>query len=78
MTLRHDAREYLLQGMTPQGIAERMGRSLKEIREWLFFLVGEGELLLSDIAFNVAERHPIEDAVRKVPVDQIDSSVPRG
>ena len=69
MTLRHDARGYLLSGMSPQQIAKRMGRDLKQIREYLFFLVGEGELFHSDIAFSIPERKLIEEAARNVPPD---------
>ncbi len=65
MARRKDAGQYLLQGLTPQQIAERMGISLSLVRQYLCLLVGEGELLCSDIAFNIAKRHQIEDAIRK-------------
>jgi hypothetical protein len=63
MSRRNEAGRYLLDGLTPQQISDRMNISLASIRQYLCMLVGEGELLHSDIAFNVAERHLIEDAI---------------
>jgi hypothetical protein len=65
MARRNDAGAYLLQGLSPSQIAERMQISLSSVRQYLCLLVGEGELLHSDIAFSIAERHLIEDTIRK-------------
>lgn len=64
MARRNDAGAYLLEGLSPQQIAERMQISLSSVRQYLCLLVGEGDLLHSDIAFNIAERHLIEDVIR--------------
>jgi hypothetical protein len=64
MARRNEAGRYLLEGLTPQQISERMGITLSSIRQYLCTLIGEGELLASDIAFNIAERHLIEDVIR--------------
>src|SRR5258708_17488305 len=64
MARRNDAGVYLLEGLSPQQIAERMKISFSSVRQYLCLLVGEGVLLHSDIAFNIAERHLIEDAIR--------------
>jgi len=64
MARRNDAGYFLLRGSTPQEIAGHMRISLSSIRQYLCTLVGEGELLRADIAFNIAEKHLIEDAIR--------------
>src|ERR1017187_4826087 len=58
-----EAGRYLLEGLTPQQIAARMGIGLASTRQYLCTLVGEGELLRADIAFNIAERHLIDDVI---------------
>jgi hypothetical protein len=65
MARRNEAGRYLLEGLTPQQISDRMGISLGSIRQYLCTLVGEGELLFSDIAFAIAERQLIEDVIRR-------------
>jgi hypothetical protein len=67
MARRHQACEYLLEGLTPQQIAGRMGISLNSVRLYLCTVLGEGELLRTDIAFSIAkaQRKDIEDIVRK-------------
>ncbi len=61
-----EAGQHLLAGLTPEQIAGRMGISLSSVRQYLYTLVGEGVLLRSDIAFNIAERRQIEDVIRSV------------
>jgi hypothetical protein len=61
---RNDAGRYLLEGLTPQQIELQMGIGLSSVRQYLCTLVGEGVLRHSDIAFNIAERHLIEGAIR--------------
>ena len=65
MARRNEAGQYLLSGLTPQQIVIRMGISLSSVRQYLCTLVGEGTLRHSDIAFNIAERHLIEGAIRQ-------------
>jgi hypothetical protein len=65
MTRRSEMARYLLEGLTLQQISERMNISLFSIRQDMCTLVGEGELLHSDIAFNIEERHLIEEVIRK-------------
>ena len=64
MARRDDAGRYLLEGLTPQQIELRMGISFSSVRQYLCTLVGEGILQHSDIAFNIAERHLIEELMR--------------
>ncbi len=64
MARRNDAGRYLLEGLTPEQIAGRMGISLVSVRQYLCTLVGEGKLQHADIAFNIAQRHLIEAAIR--------------
>jgi hypothetical protein len=64
MSRKNEAGRYLLAGLTPQEIGGRMGISLGSIRQYLCTLVGEGRLLRSDIAFNIAERQQIEAAIQ--------------
>jgi hypothetical protein len=61
---RDDAGRYLIEGLTPQQIELRMGIGLSSVRQYLCALVGEGILRHSDIAFNIAERHLIEEVMR--------------
>jgi len=64
MARRHEAGQYLLEGLNPYQIAGRMGLSLSSVRQYLCTLVGEGQLLHADIAFAIEERHLIEDVLR--------------
>jgi hypothetical protein len=64
MARRNDAGRYLLEGLSPQQIVLRMGITLSSVRQYLCTLVGEGLLTNSDIAFSIAERHLIEEAIR--------------
>jgi hypothetical protein len=64
MARKDEAGQYLLEGLTPQEIQNRMRIGLNSICQYLCTLVGEGKLLRSDIAFSVAERHLIEDLIR--------------
>jgi len=64
MARRNDAGRYLLEGLTPEQIAGRMGISLVSVCQYLCTLVGEGKLQHADIAFNIAQRHLIEAAIR--------------
>jgi hypothetical protein len=68
MARRNEAGQHLLQGLTPQQISDRMGISLGSIRQYLCTLVGEGEILRADIAFNIAERNLIEDVIQEEPI----------
>jgi hypothetical protein len=53
-----------------------MGIGLSSVRQYLCTLVGEGILRHSDIAFNIAERHLIEEVMRNGgPSDGPDTSV---
>lgn len=65
MASRHEARDLLLEGRTPQEIAERKNVTLNTISQYLCTLVGEGHLLHSDIAFKIKERQLIEDVISK-------------
>jgi HEPN superfamily Swt1-like protein len=67
MGRREDAARYLLDGMGPQQIAERMGVGFETIRQYLFTLVGRGEICRSEIAFSIPEGRLIEEAIRKTP-----------
>jgi hypothetical protein len=71
---RNDAGRYLLEGLTPQQIEQRMRISLSSVRQYLCTLVGEGVLRHSDIAFNIAERHLIEGAIRNSGTPVLESS----
>jgi len=64
MARKNEVGRYLLDGLSPEEISGRMGIGLSSVRQYLCTLVGEGELLRSDIAFNIAERQLIEDAIR--------------
>jgi len=64
MGRRHEARRYLLEGMTPQEIAKCMGISDGSVHQYLCLCVGEGELYHSDIAFSIGERSLIESAIQ--------------
>lgn len=65
MARRNATGYYLLEGLSPQQIADRMGLTLSTVRQYLCTLVGEGEILRADIAFaiDVAERQLIEEAI---------------
>ena len=87
MARKHEAGRYLLDGLTPQEISGRMGVSLGSVRQYLCTLVGEGELLRSDIAFNIAERRLIEEPdprgskqgfLREVPIKAKGTASERG
>jgi hypothetical protein len=56
MARRHQARDYVLQGFTPQEIAQKMGISLSTVRQYLCTLVGEGDLLRTDITLSIASK----------------------
>jgi hypothetical protein len=68
MARRHQARDYLLQGLTPERIAGRMGISLSSVRQYLCTVLGEGELLRTDITFSIEKTHRkvIEEGILKV------------
>src|SRR6266436_3944919 len=68
-----DVATLLQEGLSPAGIASRLGISVSSVRQYLWVAVGEGLILRSDVLFSFPKdlRNAVEEIVRSDPPESI-------
>ena len=60
MSVREEAAQLLLNGLSPVEVANQMNKDIIEIKRYLLTQVGEGQLRLSDILFSIPESQRVK------------------